>query len=146
MTIVSAYFCLVCRMMSWYQERKQHRYSAEELADVYDGTWWLQSILGDPDIATDGDLGRNLVMGFCADGFNPMEHKNHSMWPIAMTCINRPGHMRFQLPAIWLLCIIPPNEVSGGQPSDFAPFTEILADEMRMLYYYGVDALDGCYK
>jgi hypothetical protein len=80
--------------MGWPEERKQHKYQPDSFADVYDGTRWQSAVLGDANIAPNGQLGRNVTIGLCGDGVNPFKHKNYSMWPLAMTCFNLPGHLR----------------------------------------------------
>lgn len=132
-------------MLTWPSERKNHNYKEGVLSDVYDGEWWSEGVLGDDNIAPNGDLGRNLVFSICGDGVDPMEHKNYSMWPLSITCWNLPGHLRMTLPALGLLCIIPPGP-NGTEPSDFQPFMDIFADQFRYLYHYGVGALDGCHQ
>ncbi|DBA92890.1 TPA: hypothetical protein ACH3X1_003060 [Trebouxia sp. C0004] len=104
-------------MLSWPSERKNHNYRDGVHSDVYDGEWWSEGVLGDDNIAPNGDLGRSLVFGICGDGVDPMDHKNYSMWPLSITCWNLPGHIRMTLPALGLLCIIPPGP-NGTEPSD----------------------------
>ena len=129
--------------MSWWRE---HPVTQGVYSDVYDGTWFKQRILGDPNIAPNGDLGRNTVIGFSGDGVSPMKDKPYSSWPLALICYNLPGHLRMTLPALWLLCIIPPHGPNNGEPDDFQPFLNIFADEMRMLFHYRVEVLDGSWK
>ncbi|KAL0023926.1 hypothetical protein WJX77_000739 [Trebouxia sp. C0004] len=107
----------LARMLSWPSERKNHNYRDGVHSDVYDGEWWSEGVLGDDNIAPNGDLGRSLVFGICGDGVDPMDHKNYSMWPLSITCWNLPGHIRMTLPALGLLCIIPPGP-NGTEPSD----------------------------
>lgn len=133
--------------MSWPEERKQHRYNDQELADVYDGLWWAQCILRDANIAPHGVLGRNVAFGFSTDGVNLFEGKTHSAWPVATICFNLPGHLRMTLPAIGLMCIIPPYGHKRGERSDFQPYMAILADQIRFGYHYGFEGvIDGSWR
>ena len=70
--------------MSWPEERKQHNYQPDAFADVYDGTRWQSAILHDDNIARNGQLRRNIVIEICGDGVNPFDHRNYSMWPLAL--------------------------------------------------------------
>ena len=136
---------VLCRMLSWPSERKQHGFKESVLCDVYDGEQWATAVLGDDHIAPGGELGRNLVFGVCGNGVDPMEHKNHSLWPLPITCFNLPARLRYTLPALGLVCIIPPNS-KGGEPAGFQPFMDIFADQMRYLYQYGVQVFDGSHR
>ncbi|KAL0054794.1 hypothetical protein WJX82_002411 [Trebouxia sp. C0006] len=135
----------LARMLSWPSERKQHGFKESVLYDVYDGEQWATAVLGDDHIAPGGELGRNLVFGVCGNGVDLMEHKNHSLWPLPITCFNLPARLRYTLPALGLVCIIPPNS-KGGEPEGFQPFMDIFADQMRYLYQYGVQVFDGSHR
>ena len=111
------------------------------LFDVYDGNKWRNSILGDPVMSPGGCLGRNVVLGFCADGIAPFKRTVQSMWPMAMSCINLPAHMRMTLPALWLPCIVP--SFDGHEADDLACYQEIIADEGNYLYHTGVEVTDA---
>ena len=98
---------------------------------------WQSAVVGDANIAPGGQLGRNVVIGICGDGVNPFKHKNYSMWPLAVACFNLPGHLRMTLPAMGLLFFIPPHGPKRGEPNDFQPFLDIIADQLRHAYWYG---------
>ena len=117
-------------------------------SDVCDGTWFKQSILGGANIAPSGNLGRNTVIGFSGNGMNPFDDKPYSTWPLALICYDLPGHLRMTLPALWLLCIIPPHGPKSEEPDDFQPFLNILAVEMRMLSHHGsaMEMPEGSWK
>ena len=115
---------VLCRMLSWPSERKQHGFKESVLYDVYDGEQWATAVLGDDHIAPGGELGHNLVFGVCGNGVDPMEHKNHSLWPLPITCFNLPARLRYTLPALGLVCITLPNS-KGGEPTGFQPFMDI---------------------
>ena len=137
----------ICRLMGWSEERKQHNYKPGSFADVYDGTRWQSAVVGDANIAPDGQLGRNVVIGICGDGVNPFKHKNYSMWPLAVACFNLPGHLRITLPAMGLLFVIPPHGPKRGEPNDFQPFLDIIADQLRHAYWYGIEGcVDGSWR
>ena len=64
-----------------------------------------------------------------------------------MTCFNIPGHLRMTVPALGLVLIIPPHGDHRGEPNDFQPFMDIIADQLRHAYWYGVEGvLDGCWR
>ena len=133
--------------MSWPEERKKHNYQPGAFADVYDGTLWPAAILGDEHIAPNGELGRNVVIGICGDGINPLDHRSYSMWPLAATCYNLPGHLRMTLPVLGLFFIVPPHGVKKGEPNDFQPFLDIIADQLRSAYWDGVgEVTDASWK
>ena len=108
---------------------------------MYDGTRWQSAVVGDANIARGGQLGRNVVIGICGDGVNPFKHKNYSMWPLAVACFNLLGHLRMTLPDMGLLSVIPPHGPKHGEPNDFQPFLDIIVDQLRHAYWYGIE---GC--
>ena len=114
------------------------------LQDVYDGQKWKDFIAGDAQISSGGKLGRNLALGFCTDGVSPFKRTTYSMWPVAMSCFNLPGHMRMTLPALWVACIIP--GYGRNEPDDFSSILEIVADEANHLYLYGVEVEDSTHR
>ena len=63
---------------------------------------------------------------------NPFDHRNYSMWPLAVTCYNLPGHLRMTLPVLGLLFIIPPHGSQKGEPDDFQPFLTSLLTSCAM--------------
>ena len=87
-----------------------------------------------------------LAMRFCGDGVQPFKRKNYSIWPMALTCANLPGHMRMTLPATWLSCIIPAQGKKKSEPNDFQSYTEILADELNFLYHIGIEVSDSTHR
>lgn len=114
------------------------------MRDVYDGTKWRDMIVNDPVISPDGNMGRNLALGFCTDGINPFTRTTYSMWPMAVSCMNLPAHMRMTLSTLWVPCIIP--GYGTGKPDDFSAFEEILADELNHLYLTGVEVTDASFR
>ena len=52
---------------------------------------------------------RALSLGFCVDGLNPFskEKVSYSMWPITMTMLNLPHHVRNLAGSMLLVGIIP---------------------------------------
>lgn len=118
------------------------------MSDVHDGMLWERDFLQDPVISSHaGDFGRNLAFSFCGDGVNPFMHKNYSMWPFALACLNLPGHVRMTLPALWVPFIVPPYGPNHGEASDFQPFLEIITDELSFLYHDGlVEVKDASWR
>ena len=49
-------------------------------------------ILGDDNLAPNGQLGRNVVIVVCGDGVNPFDNRTYSMRPLAVKCYNLAGH------------------------------------------------------
>ncbi|DBA87957.1 hypothetical protein WJX77_009453 [Trebouxia sp. C0004] len=134
-------------MMGGLEERKQHNNKPGSFADVYDGIRWQSAVVGDANIAPGGQLGLNMVIGICGDGVNPFKHKNYSMWPLAVTCFNLQGHLRMTLPAMGMLFVIPPHGPKRGEPNDFQPFLNIIADQLRHAYWYGIEGcVDGSWR
>ena len=114
---------------------------------MYDGLRWDIGILADTNIAPNGILGRNVDIGFSSDGVNMFDSGTHNAWPLATICFNLPGHMRMSLPAIGLMCIIPPHGQKRGEPHDFQPYMNILADQLRFGYHYGFAGMvDGSWR
>lgn len=126
------------RLLSWWRERSP---VPGVWSDLYDGTvWQIQAqVLGDPNLCPGRDLQRNLVFSFCADGVSPFKFSAHSICPVALACCNLPGHMRMTLPALWICTILPAYGPSKGEPDDFNPFFDILADEAEYGYHFGVE-------
>ena len=135
--------CICNSLMTWPEERKQHRYNPNELTDVYEGSWWTKCVLEEPHIAPNEVPGRNTVLGFSSDGVNIFEGRTHSEWPLATVCYNLPGHMRMLLPALGPMCIVPPYGQKRGELHDFQPSMSIFADQLRFGYHYGFKVIDG---
>ena len=132
---------LLCRWLFWPGERRQQ---PGILQDVYDGQKWRDFIINDPIISPGGNIGRNLALGFCADGISPFKRTTYSMWPMAVSCMNLPAHMRMTLPALWVPCIVP--GFGTKEPDDFSAFQEIVADELNYLYLWGVEVEDASFR
>ncbi|KAL3146480.1 hypothetical protein ABBQ32_000737 [Trebouxia sp. C0010 RCD-2024] len=46
-----------------------------------------------------------------------------------------------------LLFIIPPHGPKRGEPNDFQPFLDIIADQLRHAYWYGIEGcVDGSWR
>lgn len=133
--------CAICRLLTWWRDRPS---DPDVLADVYDGQKWKDAILQDPRVSSDTNLGRNLALGFCADGISPFKRTTYSMWPMAMSCYNLPAHVRMTLPALWVPAIV--NGYGTGEPDDFSSVMEIVADELNHLYLFGVEVEDSTHR
>ena len=64
---------------------------------------------------------------------NPFSHNRvaYSMWPIMLTLLNPPRHMRNCFNSMFLLGIIPGN--GSKQPKNLDPYLEVVVDELLQL-------------
>ena len=69
----------------------------------------------------------------CVDGVNPfsVQRVSYSMWPIMLTILNLPRHVRNTFSNFALAGIIPSN--GTGEPKHIAPFLDIIVDELLLL-------------
>ena len=74
---------------------------------------------------------RGICLSLCTDGTNPFskEKKSYSMWPITLTMLNLPFHVRILSKSILLAGIIP----GKSEPQSIDPYVEILVDEIIRL-------------
>ncbi len=98
------------------------------LFDIQDSPIWKETykkiFLGD----------RNgICLALNTDGVNPYKHNkvSYSMWPIMITLLNLPSHLRTSFNNIWLVGIIPPN--GPKEPLTLDPYLEIVVDEILSL-------------
>ena len=76
---------------------------------------------------------RGISLALCSDGVNPFAHNKvaYSMWPIMLTLLNLPRHMRNRFASILLVGIVPSN---GSQEAhSLNPYLDVLVDEMLEL-------------
>ena len=71
---------------------------------------------------------RGISLGICADGLNPFsrERVNYSMWPIVLSILNLPRHLR-NLPGSLLLSGIIPGK---KEPKSVDPYLDLLVEEL----------------
>lgn len=74
---------------------------------------------------------RGISFGFCTDGTNPYskEKISYSMWPIMLSLLNLPLHLRNVRGSILLAGIIPGKD----EPQNLDPYIKLLVDEITTL-------------
>ena len=74
---------------------------------------------------------RGISLSLCTDSTNPFskEKVSYSMWPITLTLLNFPFHIRNLSTSIILAGIIP----GKSEPKNIDPYIEILVDEITSL-------------
>ena len=96
--------------------------------DIHDSPAWKETyqtiFLGDR---------KGVCFGLNTDGVNPYKHQkvSYSMWPIMLTLLNLPRHLRNSFQNIWLLGIIPSN--GPKEPANLDPYLEVVVDEILSL-------------
>lgn len=132
-------YMLRYRLLQWPDERTK---LPDTLSDIFDGAHWGDYALGDTKLCPDGaHLGRNLTFMISGDGVSLYKRGNYSMWPLALACGKLPGHLRMTLPSTWVSCIIPAQGKHKGEPKDFQPFLDIVADELNAYYHVGLEGV-----
>lgn len=104
------------------------RVSSFEMYDIHDSPQW------DDNYRTIfcGDK-RGISFALNTDGVNPFKHlkAKYSMWPIMLTLLNLPRHLRYTFQNIWLLGIVPSN--GPKEPATLDPYLEVVVDEILSL-------------
>ena len=74
---------------------------------------------------------RGLSLAICTDGTNPFskERTIYSMWPIVISILNLPSHLRRKAGYLQLLGIIP----GKNEPKNIDPYLEIFVEELQQL-------------
>lgn len=106
----------------------EHANNMTSISDLHQSDTWksLYSVdghfKGDP---------RGICLSLCTDGTNPFskEKISYSMWPITLTILNLPFHIRNLPRSIVLAGIIP----GKSEPQNIDPYIEILVDEIVSL-------------
>ena len=100
------------------------------LYDIHDSKVWERSYSAQGLFA--GDL-RGIAFALCTDGVNPYSQNrtSYSMWPIVMTVLNLPRHIRYLPSSLYLVGIIPGNGTK--EPNSLQPYLEIVVDEILSL-------------
>ncbi|XP_010451293.2 PREDICTED: uncharacterized protein LOC104733414 [Camelina sativa] len=83
---------------------------------------------------------RNVYLGLCTDGFNPFGmSKHHSLWPIILTPYNLPPDMCMNSEYLFLTIL---NSGPNHPRASLDVFLQPLIDELKELWYNGVEAYD----
>ena len=103
---------------------------SENTLDIHDAPVWKQAFK--PDGIFKGDP-RGIGLSLCTDGVNPFSHQQvtYSMWPIMMTILNLPRHVRNSFSNILLLGIIPGSGRKEAQ--SLSSYLELIVDELLSL-------------
>ena len=93
--------------------------------DIHNAPVWKQVFEG----VFDNDP-RGIAFSLCTDGVNPFSHQRvtYSMWPIMMTLLNLPRHIRNSFSNIVLLGIIPGS--GKKEPQSLSPYLDVVVDEI----------------
>lgn len=80
-----------------------------------------------------GEDPRGISLAMCTDGVNPWAHNKvtYSMWPIMLTLLNLPRHLRNRFSSILLVGIIPGNGTKEAH--NLNPYIDIMVDELLEL-------------
>ena len=101
-----------------------------EMYDIHDSPAWkaAYSVVG----IFKGDK-RGISLAVCTDGVNPFSHAHvkYSMWPIMITILNLPRHIRNSFGSVVLVGIIPGN--GNLEPKNLDPYLQVVADELSQL-------------
>ena len=97
--------------------------------DIHDSPSWNNAFSHDQFC---GDS-RGIALSLCTDGVNPysVQGVSYSMWPIMLTILNLPRHIRNLFTNIILAGIIPSN--GSHEPKQIAPYLELVVHELLML-------------
>ena len=90
-----------------------------------------------------GDV-RAVSFGLCTDGMNPFakEKASYSMWPITLSILNIPNHMRTKFGSLLLVGIIP----GCKEPKDLDPYLSLVVDEIATFSNSEIfDSYNGMY-
>jgi len=125
--------------MTWHHDR---RLKDGVLRHPADSEAWKHFDTTNPGFARDP---RNVRLGLASDGVNPFGNLSvsHSTWPVIITVYNLPPWMCMKQPYCYLSLLIPGPKAPGN---DIDVYLEPLIDELRELWYYGVDTFDASRK
>ncbi|XP_015165497.1 uncharacterized protein [Solanum tuberosum] len=125
--------------MTWHHDR---RLKDGVLRHPADSEAWKHFDTTNPGFARDP---RNVRLGLASDGVNPFGNLSvsHSTWPMIITVYNLPPWMCMKQPYCYLSLLIPGPKAPGN---DIDVYLEPLIDELRELWYYGVDTFDASRK
>lgn len=76
---------------------------------------------------------RGISLALCTDGVNPFAHNkvSYSMWPIMLTLLNLPRHLRNKFASIMFVGIVPSN--GAQEPQSLNPYLDVLVYELLEL-------------
>ena len=99
--------------------------SADTIVDIHQSQLWKE--LYSEQGLYRGDS-RGISLGLCADGLNPFskEGATYSMWPVVLTILNFPRHIRYLPGSLLLMGIIP----GKSEPKTTDPYLELLVEEI----------------
>lgn len=99
-------------------------------SDIHDSIVWEKAYSKDGVFC--GDT-RGVSLAVCTDGVNPFSKNrvSYSMWPIFLTILNLPRHVRNLFSNILLVGIIPGK--GSKEASNIQPYLEVLVDEILSL-------------
>ena len=71
---------------------------------------------------------RAVAFGLCVDGVNPFakERTKYSMWPIVLSALNLPSHIRIMAGSMMLVGIIP----GRAEPKNTDAYLNVLVDDI----------------
>lgn len=74
-----------------------------------------------------------ISFALCTDGVNPFSQNRvtYSMWPIVMTVLNLPHHLRYSSKSLFLVGIVPGSGTK--EPKTLDPYLDIVVDELLAL-------------
>ena len=102
----------------------------DRMYDIHDSPMWKDVFSPQ---GTFLGVKRNISLGLCTDGVNPFSHHHisYSMWPIMLSILNFPQHLRLDFGNILLVGIIPGN--GSKKPQTLSPYLEVVVDELPSL-------------
>ncbi|MHB1956148.1 MAG: transposase family protein, partial [Sulfobacillus sp.] len=80
-----------------------HAKTAGIIKDITESPGWQKHVV---DGGFFNDI-RNIVLSLCGDGVNPFDKSAHSVWPLMVSVLNLPPHLRNRHDTMILLGIIP---------------------------------------
>ena len=83
--------------------------------------------------------GRNIVLSFSTDGFNPFTHSNHSIWPLSLYVLNLPEAIRYAPSSAIVVGIVP----GKSKPRTMQAYLQHLVNELVRLYQHGIMLTDS---
>lgn len=98
--------------------------------DIHDSTTWREAFSVEGTFKGDA---RGVALSLCTDGVNPfsVQRVSYSMWPIMLTILNLPRHIRNKFENILLVGIVPAN--GRLEPKSLEPYLSIVVDEILLL-------------
>ena len=109
------------------------------MSDLHQSPAWISKY--DDNGPFQGDP-RGISLALCTDGMNPFsEHSTtYSMWPITLSILNLPRHVRHLPGSILLAGIIP----GRSEPQNMDPYIDVLLDELKEIN--GSEMYDGYHE